>query len=249
MRAILTYHSLDDSGSPISLEAAAFRAHMRFLASGAVRVVPIAELLAVPASQDAVALTFDDGFANFDTIARPVLSDLGLPATLFVVADHIGGTNAWGGMSQEHIPTLPLMDWDALGRALDAGVTIGAHTRRHRDLTTLSPAAIEDEVAGGVEILAARMGPRPSTFAYPYGRWNEAALMAARDVFDVACTTELRLVEDGEDRALLPRLDAWYFRRPGQLEAWGTPAFRRRVWLRAQGRRVRELVLEHGARA
>jgi hypothetical protein len=40
----------------------------------------------------------------------------------------------------------------------------------------------------------------------------------------------------------LPRLDAWYFRDEGQLEQWGTPAFRRRLWLRAQGRRVRRLI-------
>jgi hypothetical protein len=33
-----------------------------------------------------------------------------------------------------------------------------------------------------------------------------------------------------------------YFRKQGQLEQWGTPAFRRRLWLRAQGRRVRRLI-------
>lgn len=249
VRAILTYHSLDDSGSAISLEPAVFRAHMRFLASGAVRVVPLRELCSVPSDQNAVALTFDDGFANFDTVARPLLAELSLPATLFIVPDHVGGTNAWEGAAQPGIPTLPLMDWAAVFRATDAGVTIGAHTRRHRDLTMLPSAALEDEVAGGAEVIAARTGQPPRSFAYPYGRWNDASVKAVRDVFDEACTTALRPLHAREDRALLPRLDAWYFQRSGQLEAWGTAAFRRRLWFRAQGRRVKGMVLDGSPRA
>ncbi|TFG50637.1 MAG: polysaccharide deacetylase, partial [Gemmatimonadales bacterium] len=45
MRAILTYHSIDDSGSPISVAPEQFRAHVRWLQSGVIRVVPLAELL------------------------------------------------------------------------------------------------------------------------------------------------------------------------------------------------------------
>ncbi len=44
MRAILTYHSIDSSGSPISLSEESFRGHVRFLGSGRVSVVPLAEL-------------------------------------------------------------------------------------------------------------------------------------------------------------------------------------------------------------
>ncbi|NUQ12629.1 MAG: hypothetical protein HUU26_09945 [Gemmatimonadaceae bacterium] len=58
----------------------------------------------------------------------------------------------------------------------------------------------------------------------------------------MSCTTALRPLRDDDDSALIPRLDAWYFRGAGRLEAWGTPAFRRRIWLRAQGRRVRRLM-------
>ena len=47
MRAILTYHSIDSSGSPISLSEEAFRAHVRFFGSGRVAVVPLADLPAM----------------------------------------------------------------------------------------------------------------------------------------------------------------------------------------------------------
>jgi peptidoglycan/xylan/chitin deacetylase (PgdA/CDA1 family) len=242
MRAILTYHSIDESGSPISVSREAFRAHVRWLASGVVRVLPIAELVDGTDERDAVAITFDDGFQNFADLAAPLLRDAALPSTVFVVPEHVGGENDWGGRHAPGIPALPLMRWATLGTMASQGVTLGAHTRRHRDLTQVRGASLEDEVAGCVERMAAELGTRPSAFAYPYGAVDDTSATVVRDVFTHACTTEMRALRSGDDRALLPRLDMFYFRAPGQLESWGSAAFRGRLWLRAQGRRVKRLV-------
>ncbi|MGH7695892.1 MAG: polysaccharide deacetylase family protein, partial [Gemmatimonadaceae bacterium] len=94
MRAIFMYHSIDESGSAISVDARAFRRHMEFLARGRPRVIPLRDISTSNAADETVALTFDDGFANFGEFAAPLLADLGLPATVFVVTDHVGGTNA-----------------------------------------------------------------------------------------------------------------------------------------------------------
>lgn len=241
MRAILTYHSIDSSGSPISVSADAFRAHVRFLSSGTVPVVPLADLQSA-ATDKAVALTFDDAFVNFADVALPLLRDHALPATLFVVSDCVGTTNAWGGKPSPGIPTLPLMSWDQVGAATSSGVEIGAHTRRHPDLTTVDASRLVDETEGCADAIVARTGQRPASFAYPYGALNDAAVDAARRVYRRSCTTDFRAVGAAEDPALLPRLDAYYFREPGVLEQWGNPAFRRRLWLRAQGRRVRRFL-------
>ena len=48
MRAILTYHSIDDSGSPISVSPAAFRRQLEWLVAERVRVVPLSELSHLP---------------------------------------------------------------------------------------------------------------------------------------------------------------------------------------------------------
>ena len=250
MRAILTWHSLDDSGSPISVAPDVFGRQVEFLASGRVRVVPLATIASsADDGADVVALTFDDGFANIGSIAVPLLCEHQLPATIFVVPEHIGGRNDWGGHSVPSIPTLPLMDWKSLGMAQESGLEIGAHTRRHRDLATLAGAALEDEVAGCVERIAAELGRRPTSFAYPYGSVGADAVIAVRDVYEQAVTTELRLLGSDDDRALLPRIDMYYFRGVGHLEAWGEVSFRRRLWLRAQGRRVRHLVAGRAVRA
>jgi peptidoglycan/xylan/chitin deacetylase (PgdA/CDA1 family) len=246
MRAILTYHSIDDSGSPVSVSPQAFRAHVRFLASGRVAVVPLAELWQMRDGEDAVSITFDDGFANVAREALPLLAEHALPSTIFVVTGHIGGMNDWGGLSHDGIPTLPLMSWEMLGAARDDGAEVGAHTRRHADLTTLAPGALEEELSACAESIATNMGVLPSTFAYPFGRVSPAVASAVREVYDLACTTELRALSADDDAVLLPRLDSYYLREPGQLESWGTAAFRSRLWLRAQGRRVRGMVFEGG---
>ncbi|MEO6444091.1 MAG: polysaccharide deacetylase family protein [Gemmatimonadaceae bacterium] len=249
MRAILTYHSIDDSGSPISVSPQSFRAHVKWMTSGAVRVLPLAELLAAPAGDDAIAITFDDGFENFAEHAAPSLRAHALPCTVFVVPEHVGGANGWGGAHANGIPTMSLMSWQTLGTLAGQGVALGAHTRRHRDLTTVRGAVLEDEVAGCVERMAAELGSRPDTFAYPYGAVDAVSATVVRDVFALACTTELRALRRDDDRALLPRLDMYYFREAGQLEAWGSRSFRGRLWLRAQGRRVRRLVQRTGRAA
>lgn len=247
MRAILTYHSLDDSGSPISVPPVVFRAQARWLASGRVRVVSVEELLTLPDSRDAVALTFDDGFENFRAVAAPVLAEFQLPATVFVVTDRVGETNAWGGQADPRVPTLPLMTWDGLAEVAAAGVELGAHTRTHPHLPRLDDAAVAEEVGGSVEAIATRTGRSPRGFAYPYGAADERAVAAARLACGYAVTTRMASVAEGDDRHLLPRLDAYYLREPGQLEAWGTLPFQQRLWLRTQARRVREALAGRGA--
>jgi peptidoglycan/xylan/chitin deacetylase (PgdA/CDA1 family) len=242
MRAIFTYHSIDSSGSPISLPEESFKEHVRFFGSGRVRVVPLSMLPSLPDEMDAVALTFDDGFLNFTSAVLPVLAHLGFPATVFVVSDAVGTRNSWGGREAPAIPELPLMSWSDLQRVRDAGFEIGAHTRTHCDLTQLSPAQLHDETEGCVERILAELGDRPRRFAYPYGTVNDDVARLAGTLFEQSVTTELRPVASTDDPALLPRIDAWYFSKPGHLEAWGSPAFRRRLWIRAQGRRVRAMV-------
>ena len=242
MRAILTYHSIDDSGSPISVSPHVFARHVQWLGSGAVRVTRLEHLLAVSDATDAVAITFDDGFRSVEEIAAPLLREHGLPATVFVVTDHVGGTNAWSGSSPANIPVLPLLDWNGLARLTNAGMSLGAHSRTHPDLTAVPLARAQDEIEGSLTALERRTGVRPSSFAYPYGRINDAVVRVAAAACECACTAELRPIEALDDRWRLPRLDAYYFQGDGRLESWGRPRWHAYVKGRAVLRRVRQVI-------
>lgn len=241
MRAILTYHSVDDSGSVISVDRATFRRHMEWLSRSGIAVVRLDELLRVERSGDAVALTFDDGFANFATDAWPVLRDLDFPATIFVPTDRVGGTNAWED-SQSEIPPMPLLDWAGLGRLAEAGVEVGSHTRTHPDLRKLHPERCRDEVVGSADRIAAELGRRPTTFAYPYGKFNDAVRGTVADGYRVAVTTELRYIGPDEDPYRMPRLDSYYLQPPGRMESLGTTAMERYLTVRRGLRAARSLV-------
>lgn len=245
MRAILTYHSIDDSGSPISVPADVFAEHVQWLTNGGPRVLPLDELLARDTSDpgDAVALTFDDGFANFADAADRLLAE-GLPVTLFVVTGRVGRTNAWQDQPQRGIPTLPLLDWPALEALVQRGVSIGAHTRTHPRLTALSDTEIEDELDGCANELEQRLGARPKHLAYPYGAVDARVATLAGRRFSSSLTTRFAAVPDAVSRTEVPRLDMFYFRQPDALARWGTKSFSRRLWSIGVRRRIREALWE-----
>jgi peptidoglycan/xylan/chitin deacetylase (PgdA/CDA1 family) len=242
VRAILTYHSIDPSGSPVSIDEATLRRHVEWLRSGRVEVVPLERITALEAGRDAVAVTFDNGFVNFAQLAWPLFERHRLPVTLFVASRRVGANNAWGGVEAAGIPTLPLLDWDALKRMVDQGLVLGSHSRTHARLTRASDAELTGELAGSADDIQRAVGVRPTQFCYPYGDLDARTATAAAKLYALACTTELAILREPVDPHRLPRLDAYYFRAPGRLEAWGSGAFERYLWLRACARRLRAVL-------
>lgn len=242
MRAIFTYHSIDASGSVISVTPDAFREHVSAFVHSRARLMHIDDLANAPADEDAIAVTFDDGFANFATHGWPLLRDAGVPVTLFVVTTRAGKTNDWNGGLPQRIPELPLLDWDAIGRLAEEGVAIASHTQTHPDLRCVDAEQLHDELRGAAERIAKLTGDAPKSFAYPFGHYNEAVLDAVRDAYECACTTEMGVLSRDPDPHQLPRLDSYYYRRPDRIARFGSKGFRRHLWARGTARRVRATV-------
>jgi peptidoglycan/xylan/chitin deacetylase (PgdA/CDA1 family) len=236
VRAILTYHSIDHSGSVISVTPERFAEHARWLASSQVTVTTVDRLCTLAADADAVALTFDDGFANFASAAWPILKEYGMPATVFVVTDYVGGYNDWAQPPRLQLPRLPLLDWDAMAELAADGVTIGSHTRSHPDLRDVSPDSVTEEVAGSADVIERRTGHRPLVFAYPYGHVSPDAARITRETYTAGCTTKLRPITEGSPRHQLPRIDTFYLRGHGQIATWGTARLALRLRLRDAAR-------------
>jgi peptidoglycan/xylan/chitin deacetylase (PgdA/CDA1 family) len=210
MRAILTYHSIDASGSAVSVHPDAFARQLAWLAREQVRVVTLDALLTLPPDAHAVAITFDDALANIATDAAPRLADAGWPATVFVPTQHVARDNQWEAQGHHRVPVLPLLDWEALARLTDGGWAVGAHTRHHARLPACSDAELVDELGGSVEDIATHLGTTARWLAYPFGDLDRRVRDAAASWFTGACTTVLRPLGGGDDRLALPRLDAYY---------------------------------------
>lgn len=242
MRAILTYHSIDPSGSVISVDAATFERQMRWLSRSGLDILPLDRIM--DARGDAVSVTFDDAFRNFSDAALPVLLDAGIAVTLFVPASRVGTTNAWTDAPARYsVPEMSLMNWSDVARAAECGVALGGHGRSHVSLPGLSSDLLADEVCGAAAEIRRETGVDPQSFAYPYGDWDQRSADEVRRCYRFGCTTDFRALAAADDLHLLPRLDMFYLRAPGRLESFGTRAFARYIGARRIGRALRETLL------
>jgi peptidoglycan/xylan/chitin deacetylase (PgdA/CDA1 family) len=206
--AILTYHSLDASGSAISITPGLFRSQMEVLARSGTPVVP---LLSVQQHPGSLALTFDDGYLNFFEHALPVLLEFRFPATVFVVTGYCGLQNGW--RSRQRRPArLELMGWRELREASRLGVAFGVHTVSHPDLRTLSEDEVARELADCRASLEDHTSQAVDSFAYPYGIWSPAIRLAVSRQFRLGCGTAPGFVDSRPDPFVLPRLDVMYRR-------------------------------------
>jgi peptidoglycan/xylan/chitin deacetylase (PgdA/CDA1 family) len=245
---ILTYHSLDTSGSVISTAPQRFVEQMRCLAQLGVRGISLREALTAREAtgrwpQRSIGLTFDDGYANLYEHALPELSRHGFTATVFLITDHVGGQNDWAPLPPG-LSRLPMLSWAQVRELAALGIETGAHTRTHPDLGKLSEDEVTRELTGAQTEIAERVGQAAESFAYPFGSTSAVALRVAARQFRTACTTVLRRASN-EPLYQLPRIDMYYIRKPRDLSRLLQGKLDRYLALRRWGRLAREL-WQHG---
>jgi len=149
---IITFHSVDDSGSVISLPPSHFARIVDELAEAGWHGCTISEALGAwqgdSPPKRLVALCFDDGYLNLRHQALPVLRQAGFTATVFVVAGRCD--NRWAGQPSS-IPTLPLLGWPDLEELQGAGWEIGSHGLEHLTLPALDTQRAARELEGAKE--------------------------------------------------------------------------------------------------
>ena len=74
-----------------------------------------------------IVVTFDDGARDCLLVARDILKKNGFTASVFIVTDHVGGTNVWDrGKGESEIDLLDWQDLEQLiGKAGRSGLTRG----------------------------------------------------------------------------------------------------------------------------
>jgi peptidoglycan/xylan/chitin deacetylase (PgdA/CDA1 family) len=122
-----------------------------------------------------VLLTFDDGYVDHVDQVLPVLKRHHMVATFYVVTRRVREAG--------FVTAAQIRELEA------AGMDIGSHTRTHASLPALSPAALQDEVAGSQADLRRILGHPVYWFAYPFGTFNPAVVEAVRRAGYLLATT------------------------------------------------------------
>ncbi len=172
---MLLYHSVDHSGSVISIPPQTFRAQMRYLKCSGYETISLNEYVDYLMGRSKspgkrVVITFDDGFRNNYTEAFPIFKKYGFIATIFVSTDHVGQTSSWE--RDGSIPELPMLTWDEIREMSDYGIRIESHACGHCYLSRLSEDEARHELIKSKNTIESKTGRRVEFFCHPYGNWS-----------------------------------------------------------------------------
>ena len=182
---ILCYHGVGPTSTSIDpgflrVRPDVFRAQLDLLLGAGFEFVTVAELADRSAGAEPppglAALSFDDGMDDNHAVVLPILTELGLTATVYVATGLIGKPNPWMAADAG----ARMMDEPELRELAAAGFEIGAHSVTHPDLSQLDYETCLREMTQSRRTLERVVGSPVRTFAYPFCRYGPAALAAAR---------------------------------------------------------------------
>ncbi|HVT30349.1 MAG TPA: polysaccharide deacetylase family protein [Lacipirellulaceae bacterium] len=170
---ILFYHRVaDDRPNGWTISTAAFAKQIGWLRKK-FEIASLADAQARITSgrndRPTACITFDDGYADNQRFAIPLLLQCQIPFTYFVSTNHVLGGEPFPHDLRVGQP-LAVNTLADLRHMAAAGVEIGAHTRSHADLARCSShEALVDEIDGSKRDLESALNCEVRYFAFPYG--------------------------------------------------------------------------------
>jgi peptidoglycan/xylan/chitin deacetylase (PgdA/CDA1 family) len=166
---ILCYHGV---GTPSwgynDITPAHFRRHLELALQKGYRFVPADVIARTGGRPGDLAITFDDALRSVGENAAPILAELRVPWTVFVVS---------GWASGERWPVADLfLGWRELAELGRRGATLGSHSVSHPNFGRLDAGAARGEMVESRRAIEAGTGITVDTFAIPFGQsgdWSE----------------------------------------------------------------------------
>ena len=248
---ILAYHRVNpEVRDGLSVTPGTLRGHLLSLLDRGLDNVVLEEVIgrapgALP--PNGFAITFDDGYQDNIVHAAPVLADLGLRATVYLVSGMIDSLEPFPWLDTSRgVDELDLhMTTSQLEQGLEGGVfTYGSHTVTHPMLSMLDTQPARDEIAASKGDLESRLGIEVTTFCYPAGDFAaETVGLVAEAGYTAAVVTPNRYIP--ETMHTLHRVGIYSHITPRLFSVKVSRAMRRAqktrlFWdLRARARRLR----------
>lgn len=169
----LLYHSVPDKvsdGDDLLLHIAKdnFYQHMTALKSAGYNSITLDEYYNYAVNggtlpPNPIVICFDDGYENNYTNAYPILKELGIKATIFVIVGTVGN----------HEVAYPHFTWAEAREMEESGVIdIQSHSFSHPSFSALTYAETVRQMRLSKYILETNMNKTCDYMAYPYGHTN-----------------------------------------------------------------------------
>jgi peptidoglycan/xylan/chitin deacetylase (PgdA/CDA1 family) len=237
---VLCYHAISPTwNAALSVTPDALDKQLSTLVRNGWRGATFRDAVFDPPWNRTLAVTFDDAFMSVSEFAHPILSNLGLPGTVFVPTAFVSTRQRLQWPDLKHCPEtsanseLDCMGWNDLEVLIESGWDVGSHTRTHPRLTHLDDDAARFELVESRRECTARLGVPCDTLAYPYGDVDERVagfVASAGYVAAAALSSSLR----GEGFHRWPRVgiyhgdQMWRFRMKTNRAIQGLRASR--IW-------------------
>ena len=192
---VLMYHSIDDTGSTISISPQMFRKHLQYLKNQGFESVSLQEYFNTPPSEttNKILITFDDGYQNLLSHALPILKEFSYQGVVFLVTDCVGKYPEWLIRDQkiildkivnqwtlsekdkaaelqklDNISKFKLLSWDEILEMKKEGIEFQSHSHTHPFVSEISIDEARFELEQSKSTMEFNLNQTVDAFCYPY---------------------------------------------------------------------------------
>lgn len=185
---ILAYHRVNpEVRDGLSISPDTFREQLTTLVERGWRTAVLEEVLGDGPSSlpdRTFAVTLDDGYQDNYFHAKPVLEEMGVRATVYLVSSMIDSDRPFPWLKLTGPDDFDELDLHMTSAQLEEsrGVfTYGSHTVTHPMLSDLDTDSAREEIEVSKRDLETRFGTEISTFCYPAGNFSAQTLDLVRE--------------------------------------------------------------------
>lgn len=206
---ILGYHRVS-RGDPLCVAPETLRRQLETALARGMEPISLTRALDLlegqePLERSYLVTTFDDGYLDNLEDGLPILDELAIPATLFLVTAIADGREGFYWYRRN--PPAPIRWSDARALAGHPLIDFQPHGRFHRRLTALSEADARDEIAGAKDDIERELGTVVTTFCYASGTFDDREAGLVREAgYRGALASRQGINQPGQDMYRLGRV-------------------------------------------
>lgn len=171
---VLYYHSVDPSeANEVIISPEKLKEELTFIKDSGYTTLTMSELNDyilnnAPIPEKSIVITFDDGYADNYANAFPILKELDMKATIFVISNFTDKDGYY-------------MTSQQLKEMADYGIDIQSHTASHAHLNQLTYEEQLNELKTSKEKLESITEKPVISIAYPFGDYDDNTILASKE--------------------------------------------------------------------